>query len=121
MDGQGLKRVLAEVVELHEENKDPTLHELHETVSLRIDILNEEQSNFLAALEDEKDCEIELDNILSMKVGWLIPFELASDEFVQLAEAIISGRLTTIGQVFADDKVRLVGVDVAGVAAEVAS
>ena len=56
-----------------------------------------------------------------MKVGWLIPFELASDEFVQLAEAIISGRLTTIGQVFADDKVRLVGVDVAGVAAEVAS
>ena len=108
-------------MELHEEDKDPTLHELDEAVSLRIDILNQEQGNFLPALQDEEDCQIELDNVLSMKVGGLISFELASDEFVELAKAIISGRLTSIGQVLAYDKVRLVGIDVSGVAAEVAS
>ena len=56
-----------------------------------------------------------------MKFSGLVSFELTSDELVELSKAIISGWLASIGQILTNNQVRLVGIDVARTAGEIAS
>jgi len=103
------------------QKKHSALHELNEAVALLVDLFKDQNGDVSLPLQNEEDCDVELDDGLGLQFGsGLVPFEFAEQEVVEPAETVGGSLGGAVGQVLADGEVGFVGVVVIGVAVKVA-